>query len=190
MNSPPKVSVPPSPWSSLCGLLLLVVVPAAGQHPQEQGVPPVRASFAIIDSVGRRIGTLSATDAADGVTFQLEVSRLTAGLHGMHLHAKPACGRPDFASAGGHLNPGGKAHGRLNPEGAHLGDLPNLQVDRGGEARLSFVIPGVTLRAGPASIGVPGSAFILHAGQDDERTDPAGNSGPRVGCAVITVASH
>ncbi len=123
------------------------------------------------------------------VEITVTVTGLTPGLHGMHLHAKPACAPPDFATAGGHLNPGGKAHGRLNPDGPHLGDLPNLQVGRDGEARLQFAIPGVILRPGPASIGVPGSALILHAGQDDERSDPSGNAGPRAGCAVISVGT-
>lgn len=181
--------MPSRRWLPLSSLLLLLAAPASAQHTPAPGAPPVRAGFAIIDSVGHRIGTLSATEEGGLVSFQLTVSGLTPGLHGMHLHAKPACAPPDFATAGGHLNPGGKAHGRLNPDGPHLGDLPNLQVGRDGEARLQFAIPGVILRPGPASIGVPGSALILHAGQDDERSDPSGNAGPRAGCAVISVGT-
>jgi Cu-Zn family superoxide dismutase len=158
------------------------------QQPSADGPPPVRAVFAIIDSTGLRAGQINAVESPDGVLLQILATGLTPGQHGMHLHSAPLCEPPSFASASGHLNPAGRKHGTRNPEGPHAGDLANLTANERGDARGQVVLHGVTLRAGPSSIGVPGTALVIHADADDELTDPSGNSGARVACAVISVA--
>ncbi len=90
------------------------------------------------------------------------------------------------ASAGGHLNPHGKQHGMENPQGSHLGDLPNLSI--GADGKGSFSVP---LNGSPAEIeallfDADGTALVVHAKPDDYRTDPSGNSGPRIACGVLT----
>lgn len=166
----------------------LAAIPVALAAQAPEGPPPVRATFAIIDTFGHRIGQVTVVQEPNGVTLQLLATGLTPGKHGMHLHANPACEPPAFTSAGGHLNPQERQHGRRNPAGPHLGDLPNLDVNAVGEGRAQITLEGATLTAGPRSIGVPGTALIIHAAEDDEQTDPAGRAGPRIGCAVLSVA--
>jgi len=177
--------------ASLFALLSeLAVVEVSAQQTSGDGPPPVRAVFAIIDSSGARAGQITAVQNPDGVLLQILATRLTQGEHGLHLHASPECEPPAFQSAGGHFNPGARQHGAKNPSGPHAGDLPNLVANDKGEARAQLLIPGVTLNPGPHSIGVPGTALVIHAKPDDEMTDPTGNSGARIACAVISVATH
>jgi len=112
------------------------------------------------------------------------ISGQKPGPHGIHLHQVGACDAPDFASAKGHLNPAGKQHGADNPAGMHMGDMPNLMIAAGGTA--STVIP---LAAGldPETLfDADGTAIVVHAGPDDYRTDPSGNSGARLACGVLS----
>jgi Cu-Zn family superoxide dismutase len=171
------------------GLLSATIIAAAEAQTPGDGPPPVRAVFAIIDSSGERAGQITAVQNPDGVLFQLLATGLAPGQHGLHLHAAPACEPPAFQSAGGHYNPGSRQHGAKNPLGPHAGDLPNVVASARGEARAQFLIPGLTLNSGPHSIGVPGSALVIHAKPDDEMTDPSGNSGVRVACAVLSIAT-
>ncbi len=103
--------------------------------------------------------------------------------HGFHIHEKGDCSAPDGSSAGGHYNPGGSAHG---PQTAphHAGDLPSLKADANGVAKLHFPIVGVAIGSGSADI--VGRGLIVHAQPDDYATQPTGNSGARIACAVIT----
>ena len=122
-----------------------------------------------------------ATFFGDGKRTQINVQAegLAPGTHGIHLHAVGRCDGPDFKSAGGHWNPAGKQHGRNNPLGAHLGDLPNLNVDADGRGNASFAVNGDMADA-------DGTSLVIHAGSDDYKTDPSGNSGDRIACAVLT----
>ena len=106
---------------------------------------------------------------------------LPQGAHGLHIHAIGRCDGPDFASAGPHWNPGMKMHGRDNPMGAHRGDLPNLLIGTDGRGTVSFDLP-----PGSADLlDADGAAIIVHAGPDDYKTDPSGNSGARIACGVF-----
>jgi Cu-Zn family superoxide dismutase len=106
----------------------------------------------------------------------------------VHLHQTGRCDAPDFASAGPHWNPTSHQHGRLNPQGPHLGDLPNLQVAANGSGRIDFVVPvpaGTAAGANPL-LDADGTALVIHAAADDLWTDPSGNSGARIACGVLT----
>jgi Cu-Zn family superoxide dismutase len=118
------------------------------------------------------------TDTAGVLRLAVSVGGLAPGPHGMHIHARGECAAPDFASAGAHFNPENKQHGRLNPAGPHLGDLPNLVVGADGSADTSLALPSGLL-------GPDVHSLVFHARPDDERTDPSGNSGDRVACAVL-----
>jgi Cu-Zn family superoxide dismutase len=166
-------------------LLFLLLAPATACA---QGPGP-RVTAAVIDSLGNRIGQVTATEDAGGAVLAVEVHGLTPGFHGMHLHAAAKCEPPAFQSAEGHFNPTGKQHGHENPAGPHVGDLPNLQVGEDGSARTQVRVEGWTLRSGSKSIGDPGVALMIHAGPDDDRSDPAGNSGARIACAVLRVTA-
>ena len=94
---------------------------------------------------------------------------------------------PDFASAGPHWNPAGHKHGMNNPAGPHAGDLPNVEVAANGVLGATVTLPGAVLVGGgsTALIDADGAALVVHAGADDYMTDPSGNSGARIACAVL-----
>lgn len=123
--------------------------------------------------------------ANNGVEVRVQAAGLPHGEYGVHIHAAGRCDPPLFESAGAHWNPAGRQHGRLNPAGHHLGDLDNLIVNADG-GRLEFALPGATLHGGEHPIvDADGAAIVIHAGPDDYRTDPSGNSGPRLACGVL-----
>lgn len=147
----------------------------------------LKAKADIVDAQGQKIGVATFKEARHGVKLHLKVSGLTPGEHGFHIHAVGKCEGPGFQTAGGHFNPYGRQHGLQNPQGAHVGDLPNLEVNRRGKGKVTTILVGVTLEEGPAHslFGPEGTAIVIHASPDDYVTDPTGNSGPRVACGVI-----
>jgi Cu-Zn family superoxide dismutase len=119
-----------------------------------------------------------------GVRAHVELAGLAPGSeHGFHVHEKGDCSAPDGASAGGHFNPTGVAHGRASATPHHLGDMPSVVADASGRVRATFELAGLTLDSGPNSI--VGRSVVLHGGVDDFTTQPSGNSGPRIACGVI-----
>lgn len=160
-----------------------------GYYGQSEQASSQTAKAELHNTQGELIGTATLTEGSEGVKIMLEVSNLPAGEHGFHIHAVGKCEPPDFTSAGGHFNPHGKKHGLQNPEGSHAGDLPNLTVGSDGKAKIEVVAKEVTLGEGQHSLFHPdGTALIIHANADDEKTDPAGNAGPRIACGVIVKA--
>jgi len=86
-------------------------------------------------------------------------------------------------SAAGHFNPDGKAHGSPGSAHSHAGDLPNLKADANGNANYSAKVTGLTVNTGPA--GIVGRSVVIHRDPDDYKSQPAGNSGPRLACGLI-----
>lgn len=134
---------------------------------------------------GLPAGTVLITASADRLTLTLAATGLAAGAHGIHLHMAAKCETPGFTSAGGHLNPAGHQHGKNNPAGSHLGDLPNLTIGSQGRGALSAQIEGTRSEAEAALFDPDGTAIVIHAAADDYKTDPSGNSGERIACAVL-----
>ena len=128
-------------------------------------------------------GTVSVVESDGEVRVTAEITGLSPGPHGFHVHEKGDCSAPDGTSAGGHFNPGGKVHGHPGHGEHHAGDLPQLVADASGVARLSASTKALSVSPGETS--VVGRSVIVHAGPDDFKSQPAGNSGPRVACGVI-----
>jgi Cu-Zn family superoxide dismutase len=138
------------------------------------------------DAHGESVGSAVFREEGGRVRIVVQASGLTPGQHGIHVHAVGRCEPPAFQSAGDHFNPLGKKHGLENPDAAHGGDLPNLEADAGGRTEYVAVTDRLTLAPGPTSVfDADGSALVVHAGADDQRTDPSGNSGDRVLCGQI-----
>jgi Cu-Zn family superoxide dismutase len=132
----------------------------------------------LYDGKGTRIGRAFLTQKSDGVALSIQVSGLTPGKHGIHIHEK-AIADFDFTTAGGHFNPDQKKHGHLNPDGRHVGDLGNLEVGADGNAETELFIEQANLEK-DSKYSVLGRSIIIHAKEDDGKTDPAGDSGDRI----------
>ncbi|QNN65524.1 superoxide dismutase family protein [Sphingomonas rhizophila] len=163
---------------------------AVANDADADGLPTTQsASVPVMAGDGSPKGNLTVTEDAGGIVVALAATGLPEGVHGVHLHTTGLCEGPKFESAGGHWNPSSKKHGRDNPAGAHLGDLDNLTVGADGSATLRFTVNGATLAAGTTSLAdADGTAFVIHAKADDYKTDPSGDSGDRIACAVIAPA--
>jgi superoxide dismutase, Cu-Zn family len=140
------------------------------------------APMPLVNSAGQTIGTVVAWQTSGGISFRVRASGLPHGLHGIHVHPIGRCDPPDFASAGTHWNPLGKKHGINNPEGPHAGDLPNVEVAANGVLNQTVVLPHATLAE---LLDADGAAILIHANADDYVSQPSGNSGAKIACAVI-----
>lgn len=145
------------------------------------------AKATLVTADGKTVGEAHFSAARDGVAVHVMASGLTPGVHGIHLHAVGSCKAPDFTSAGSHWNPMKKMHGLESPQGAHLGDIPNLDVKADGTGMLNAFIKGAKLDSGETGLfDSDGTALVIHAGPDDNKTDPSGNSGGRIACGAVT----
>lgn len=131
------------------------------------------------------IGSVKFQQNGDSVLVSGWVTGLKANAeHGFHLHEKGDCSSGDGMSAGGHFNPGGQAHGSYAGMAHHAGDLPSLKADASGMAKFSFETKSISVSGGANNI--VGRGLIVHRDADDFTTQPTGNSGPRLACAVVT----
>lgn len=171
-------------WSVLIGFCLAAWASSAAAQ-------AATATAELKNAAGQVVGTATLAQAASGVNVSASVKGLTPGKHGLHIHAVGKCEGPDFTTAGGHFNPESKQHGAQNAAGAHAGDLPNLTVAADGTGSYTANAAKVTLASGvPNSLfDADGSAVVIHAAEDDEKTDPTGNSGARVACGLIALSA-
>jgi Cu-Zn family superoxide dismutase len=132
-------------------------------------------------------GSVSFTETSGGVLVRADVRSLPPSREfGFHVHEKGQCTPPDFMSAGGHFNPGSKPHAHFEQGERHAGDLRNLRSDAEGNATYVFETKLLAVREGLNS--VVGRAVVIHAQADDYKSQPAGNSGPRIACGLIRAA--
>lgn len=166
-------------------ILMLVVstaILASCATPDELGPAGDGPVTPLVNGAGASVGGVQVEQRSGGAYVRVAVEGLPPGDHGLHLHAVGRCDSPAFQSAGGHWNPAGRQHGHLNPAGQHAGDLPNLTVSTNGRGAINFLATG-----GPLN-DADGTALVIHAKPDDYKTDPSGNSGDRIACAVISPA--
>lgn len=139
----------------------------------------------MVDRSGQELGTLRLGDHPGTIGITGRLTGLPPGLHGFHIHENGVCDPPDFSTAGGHWSPLGQQHGLKNPQGPHMGDLPNLIVDGNGIADVNHNNTAGHLQGTGGAMDANGAALVIHADEDDQATDPSGNSGDRIVCGVI-----
>lgn len=165
--------------AALAVLFSLASLPALSQEAESTTVT-------VRDTYGQLVTTLTLSDAGHGIVITGTLDGVDPGLHGFHLHEVGVCD-PPFETAGGHFNSTGKEHGILNPDGHHLGDLPSIFMPEEGEGAIQIFAAGVTLAPDAAGSlrDEDGTAIVIHAGPDDYKTDPSGESGGRIACGVL-----
>ena len=143
------------------------------------------ASATLAATTGNTVsGTVTFTQQGSAVLVAGEVRGLAPNTeHGFHIHEKGDCSSGDGMSTGGHFNPTAQTHGAHDHSAHHTGDLASLKADANGVARFSYT--STTLTVGAGATDVIGHGLIVHRDADDFKTQPTGNSGPRVACAVI-----
>lgn len=145
----------------------------------------------LVRSDDQDIGKVYMTAASNGVMMRIDAAGLPPGPHGAHVHSIGRCDRRDFRTAGPHWDLSGHHHGKSNPAGPHDGDLGNVSVDANGRLAVNVLVPNAVLPLEGATAGQKvmrdsdGAALIIHSGMDDERSDPNGNSGEPIACAVL-----
>jgi Cu-Zn family superoxide dismutase len=165
----------------LCAVgLLAMTLPGAAQSPEK-----ARATF--IDAKGQQIGRATLSETAGGVLIDVEISGLPPGEHGFHIHQTGKCEpNTNFESAGGHFSLTDQTHGYHSDGDPHVGDMPNQFVGQDGKLRVHVINPSVTLDdEGGGLFDQDGSAIVVHANPDDYRSQPSGQAGGRIACAVV-----
>jgi superoxide dismutase, Cu-Zn family len=148
---------------------------------------PQQAEATFHNQQGQVVGTATLTQTASGALMEIELSNIPEGEHGFHIHESGVCDPADgFKSAGGHFEPAQHQHGYMAADGPHAGDMPNQFAGSDGRLAANVLNSNVTISDGPTSVlDADGSAIIVHAKPDDYTSQPTGDAGDRIACAVI-----
>jgi Cu-Zn family superoxide dismutase len=175
----------PTKVLAFIGLFTFAIAVAA---PSVFAQEPTKAIAVLHSASGSNVtGTVTFTKTGDSVEIVADVSGLTPGKHGFHIHEFGDCSAADATSAGGHFNPTHKAHGAPDAPEHHTGDLGNLEADSSGKAHLTWKDKEMTMSGANSIVGL---SVIVHAKEDDLKSQPVGNSGGRLACGVIGVAKQ
>ena len=144
-----------------------------------------RATAALSPTTGNTTsGTIHFVQTGNKVMVNGQIRGLRPNAeHGFHVHEKGDCSSGNGESAGGHFNPTGMPHAAHGSGMHHTGDMPSVRSDANGVAAVNFESTTLSLSGGVTDIG--GRGLIVHRDPDDYRTQPTGNAGPRLACAVI-----
>src|SRR5213596_424193 len=164
--------------ASFAGLIALAQTPAAKSAALSKGISVLHST------AGNKVsGTVTFTPVADGVQVHAELTGLTPGKHGFHVHEFGDCSAADASSAGAHFNPTNQPHAAPDATARHVGDMGNIEAETSGAAKLDYLDHHMSLANDDRSI--LGRSVVVHAKADDLKSQPAGDSGARVACGVI-----
>jgi superoxide dismutase, Cu-Zn family len=165
-------------------LLVLSGTAVFAQTKQQDSAAELKAVAVLHPTEGNKVaGTVTFTEVEDGVRVHAEITGLTPGQHGFHVHEFGDCSSADGASAGAHFNPTNKPHAGPDAPERHVGDMGNIEADASGNAKLDYVDHDISLTNDKLSI--IGRSVVVHAKADDLKTQPSGDSGARVACGII-----
>lgn len=176
-------------------LLFISCSEANHQHEEHNNISTVKTEISNVESAIALLYPTEGSDANGQVVFTkmedgrikviAEVYNISPGKHGFHIHEFGDCSSPDGKSAGGHFFTDYDNHGGLEDQETHVGDLGNLEANEEGIAKITFITDKLSF-SGPNSI--LGRGVIVHAGEDDMKTQPTGGAGARVACGVIGIS--
>lgn len=176
-------------------LLFISCSEANHQHEEHNNISTVKTEISNVESAIALLYPTEGSDANGQVVFKkmedgrikviAEVYNISPGKHGFHIHEFGDCSSPDGKSAGGHFFTDYDNHGGLEDHETHVGDLGNLEANEEGIAKITFITDKLSF-SGPNSI--LGRGVIVHAGEDDMKTQPTGGAGARVACGVIGIS--
>ena len=177
---------------NLSSLALAIIIIAGGcaqtetiEIEREFNAPKISKAVAVLhptDGFDAR-GTVYFTAVENGVQVTAEISGLSEGNKGFHIHQYGDCTATNGTSAGGHFNPEGMDHAGPTDAIRHMGDMGNITANAQGNAMIDYVDKTIHINM------ILGRGVIVHNGEDDLSSQPSGAAGPRVACGVIGVAS-
>jgi superoxide dismutase, Cu-Zn family len=178
-------------YRTIAALFVLTSLPAiclaqgkakGGDHDHEAHLP-TKAIAVMLPTEGSKVSGILTLTAENGtVHIKGKVGGLTPGLHGFHIHEFGDVSSPDGASAGGHYNPDGHMHGGPEDKERHVGDLGNIKAGDDGVANVDVEARGAKLHF------IIGRSLVVHAKEDDLKSQPSGDAGGRVAVGVIGIA--
>jgi superoxide dismutase, Cu-Zn family len=178
----------------IAAILIILLVPLIGFSQMEHKMGDTKAMTGramkaicvVYPTQGNSVtGLVTFLKTEAGIKVIADIHGLTKGKHGFHIHEFGDCSSADGSSAGGHFNPASLNHGGPMDKMRHMGDMGNLDADESGNAHLEYVDPMISLEGENSVIG---KSVIVHKNEDDLKSQPVGNAGPRVACGVIGLA--
>ncbi len=173
--------------SLICMTVLGLRTSAAAPEKSEHGTPVTKALGQLIPTTKTQStvkGTVTFTKTSSGVHVHGEITGLTPGEHGFHVH-EFGVWNEDGTASGGHFNPTGAPHSSHSSEKRHVGDMGNIKADENGKATVDLDDDQMSFE-GPTSI--IGRGLVVHAKADDLKSQPSGDAGGRLAVAIIGVA--
>jgi Cu-Zn family superoxide dismutase len=172
------------------GLLAIAPAPALAQAPAQPQPAAAAQTYEapITGAKGDQIGKIAIRSGENATVVRITINAggLTPGWHGIHFHSIGDCSDVGkFELSKGHVNHESAKHGLLNPEGPDEGDLPNIYANADGSANAEVSSESIVLTGEQGLKDRDGSAVVIHASEDDHASQPIGNAGARVACAVI-----
>ena len=145
---------------------------------------PIKAICVLMPTKGQEVqGTVELTQVGNAVQVIGEIRGLTPGQHGFHIHQFGDLRFADGNSAGGHYNPNNNPHAGPHDPKHHAGDLGNITADQDGKAMINMKMEGLKVHF------VIGRSVVVHAKEDDLKSQPSGDERVRVAIGVIGIAS-
>jgi Cu-Zn family superoxide dismutase len=166
-------TIKPGAFALVFAFLFTCVTPALAQE----------MITTLVGSDGQPKGNATITPAYNGILVHAELAGLPAGWHGMHFHEKASCDvSKQFSTAGDHVTLENQHHGVMVDGGPHAGDLPNIWVNDDGVGKAEFFTPLIKMTD---LQDANGTSLVVHAGADDYKSQPSGNSGDRIACGPL-----